>query len=264
MSLTPAQISALREVKEVWPDRASAVIGAAALGFYYEMDWRKTADVDLVVALEIDEFPGRLAARPGWDQHPERAHELQSHHGVKLDILPAGPALLERGKIVWGSGQVMSLVGIDLALRHAERHSVEGLIVEVAPPVVVTILKMAAYLDRPQERLRDLDDIAYLLESYVDDSSPRFWDEALAYGEYDLAPSYLLGVDIGRISEEPHLQIFAAFLSRLGDPDGIDHAQMLRRAPRRWSTDERPLERRLQALRAGAMAEGRKLPLSAG
>jgi predicted nucleotidyltransferase len=251
VSLTPPQISALRELGEAWPGRDIVIIGATALGFYYDMAWRKTADVDLVVAVEIDEFPGRLAGRPGWAQHPDREHEFHSPHGVKLDILPAGEGLLQKGTIVWRSGQVMSLVGVDLAFRHAEPHTVENFIVKVATPAVVTVLKMAAYLDRPQERLRDLEDIAHLLEFYVDDSSPRFWDEALALGEYDLAPSYLLGLDIGRIIEEPHLQHIEAFLSRVGDRDEIDHAQMLRRGPRRWSIEEQPLQRRLQALRAG-------------
>ena len=263
MSLTPPQISALRELGEVWPGRDMVIIGATALGFYYDKDWRKTADVDLVVAVEIDEFPGRLVERPGWDQHPDREHEFHSPHGVKLDILPAGEALLRKGTIVWSRGQVMSLVGIDLAFRHAEPHTVESFIVKVATPAVVTVLKMAAYLDRPQERLRDLHDIAHLLESYVDDSSPRLWDEALAFGEYDLAPSYLLGLDIGRIIEEPHLQLVEAFLSRVGDPDGFDHAQMLRRGPRRWSTEGQPLERRLHALRAG-MTAARGGPPDAG
>jgi predicted nucleotidyltransferase len=254
VSLTPGQISALRELGEVWPGRDVVIIGATALGFYYDMAWRKTADVDLVVAVEIDEFPGRLAERPGWTQHPDKEHEFQSPQGVRLDILPAGEGLLRKGTIVWGSGQVMSLVGIDLAFRHAEPHTVENFIVKVATPVVVTVLKMAAYLDRPQERLRDLEDIAHLLEAYVDDSSPRFWDEALKYGEYDLAPSYLLGLDVERIIEEPYRQLVEAFLSRVGDPDGIDHAQMLRRGPSRWSIEEQPLRRRLQALLAGLTA----------
>ncbi len=30
------------------------IIGATALGFYLDMTWRKTADVDLLVALDLD------------------------------------------------------------------------------------------------------------------------------------------------------------------------------------------------------------------
>jgi predicted nucleotidyltransferase len=255
VSLTPDQRSALRELEEVWPDRTIVIIGATALGFYYDMAWRKTADVDLVVAVEIDEFPGRLVERAGWAQHTDKEHEFRSPYGSKLDILPAGNELLRKGTITWNSGHVMSLVGIDLVLRYAEPHTVEeNFIVKVAPPFVVTVLKMAAYLDRPQERMRDLDDIAHLLESYVDENSQRFWDEALAYGQYDLASAYLLGLDIGHIIEEPHRKMVEAFLSRVGE-EGIDHAQMQRRGPRRWSSEEQPLQRRLQAFQVGLTAK---------
>ena len=44
---------------------------------------------DLVVAVELDEFPGGLAARDGWEQHPKREYEFRAPADVKLDILPA-------------------------------------------------------------------------------------------------------------------------------------------------------------------------------
>jgi predicted nucleotidyltransferase len=256
VSLSPAQIISLLEIEDVWPDRAIVVIGATALGFYYDMTWRQTADVDLVVAVEIDEFPGPLAGRAGWAASPDREHEFRSPNGSKVDILPAGDELLRTGTLIWSSGHAMSLTGIDLAFRHAESHIVEGdLVIKVAPPSVVTLLKMAAYLDRPQERQRDLDDIAYLLELYVDDNAPRFWDAASECRDYDLVSAYLLGRDIGHIVEEPHLELVERFLSRLADTEGIEHAQMQRRGPRRWSTETRPLSRRLQSLRDGLMID---------
>jgi predicted nucleotidyltransferase len=216
VSLTPAQISALRELEEVWPD---------------------------------------LVGRSGWTRHADLEHRFESPQGAKLDVLPAGDQLLLQGTIAWGSGHVMSLVGIDLVFGHAESHQVEeGFIAKVAPPQVVTVLKMAAYLDRPQERLRDLEDIAHLLESYVDDRSPRFWDEAIEHGVYELAPAYLLGLDIGRIAAEPHLGLAEEFLSHVADTNGIAHALMQRRGPRRWSTEEQALLHRLNAFRAGVTA----------
>jgi len=257
VSLTPGQISALRDLEEVWPERAIVIIGATALGFYHDMTWRKTADVDIVVAVEIDEFPGQLVERPGWTRHPSLQHRFESPRGVKLDILPAGDALLKIGTIDWDSGHVISLAGLDLAFRHAASHEVEAdFVARVAPPAVVTVLKMASYLDRPEQRLRDLDDIAHLLDSYVEEGSPRFWGEAIEYGEYELAPAYLLGFDIGRIAAESHLKLVEEFISRVGDVDSIDHAQMLQRGPRRWLTEDRPLHRRFNALRAGLTLGG--------
>ena len=71
MSLTPNQVAALRELDEVWPESNAVIIGATALGCYYDMTWRQTADVDLVLALDLKHFPGVLLTRPGWKQHPK-------------------------------------------------------------------------------------------------------------------------------------------------------------------------------------------------
>ena len=46
VSLTATQSTAVREVTEVWPGRKIVIIGATALGFYFDMRWRKTSDVD--------------------------------------------------------------------------------------------------------------------------------------------------------------------------------------------------------------------------
>lgn len=63
MSLTADQAAALSELRNLWPDRAQVIIGASAsaLGFTYEMTWRKTADVDLVVAIGSDDLEMRCS-----------------------------------------------------------------------------------------------------------------------------------------------------------------------------------------------------------
>jgi predicted nucleotidyltransferase len=186
------QVAALREVDEVWPETNAVIIGATALGFYYDMSWRQTADVDLVLALDLKSFPGALITRPGWKQHPTKEHEFTSPRGDRIDLLPASRELVAAGRLTWASGHVMNLSGMDLAFEYAERRDVgDGYTASVAPPYVVTVLKMASYGDRPAERQRDLSDIAHLLETYVDDVADRRWDEAAAL-EFDLAPAYLL------------------------------------------------------------------------
>jgi hypothetical protein len=65
MSLTTAQVSILHELEEAWPERTMVIFGATALGFYYDMTWRKTANVDLIVAVRLNEFPGESVKRPG-------------------------------------------------------------------------------------------------------------------------------------------------------------------------------------------------------
>ena len=45
MSLAETQVAAVRDLSQAWPNRKIVVIGATALGFYFDMRWRKTADV---------------------------------------------------------------------------------------------------------------------------------------------------------------------------------------------------------------------------
>ncbi len=226
------------------------IIGATALGFYVEMRWRQTFDVDLVLAVGVDDLQ-EIAQRPGWRQDPRRQHEFRSPQGVKMDILPATATLIQRGNIVWPSGHVMSLAGMDLALAHADSFDLrDGHRMHVAPPAVVAMLKMVAHGDCPAERERDLGDIAYLLDIYVDSDSDRRWDEA-AEIEYDLAPAFLLGHDIGRLAGTAHRPLVAGFLHRVGDPDSVYHAWMERLGPPHWSSDEEPLSKRLDAFRRG-------------
>ncbi|HEY6559265.1 MAG TPA: nucleotidyl transferase AbiEii/AbiGii toxin family protein [Polyangiaceae bacterium] len=252
MSLSAAQVAALRELDEQWPEAKNVIIGATALGFYYEMRWRQTADVDLALAIELRDFPGALPERPGWKRHPKKQHEFRSPQGVKIDILPAGPGLLDAGQIAWSGEQVMSLAGMDLAFRYAEqRKVVHGYTASVAPPRVIAVLKMTAYCDRPAERERDLEDIAHLLATYVDDDSDRRWDEAVDQ-EFDLAPAYLMGLDVGRTLEtESHRAIVERFMSRVEDSESPIHAQMLRRGPATWRREENALARRLAVFKLG-------------
>ena len=201
MTLSPAQIQALRELRAVWPDTRIVIIGATALAFHHRRPWwRTTADLDLALALELDDVPGPLDRAPGWRQHARRAHEFTSPLGATIDLLPAGPTALARGQICWPDGNVMSLIGMELAFAHATLHTVTaGFVVQVAPSSVVCVLKMAAYCDRPTERERDLEDIAHLLDAYVDDDDDRRFDEG-AGRDFDLVPAYLLGRDVGAVA----------------------------------------------------------------
>jgi hypothetical protein len=65
------------------------IIGATALGFYYDMHWRKTADGDLVVAVEIDESPVASPSDPDGTSIQTRSTS-SSPHGVS--VLPVNEA----------------------------------------------------------------------------------------------------------------------------------------------------------------------------
>lgn len=255
MNLTPSQLEALRDLQQTLRSVRMVIIGATALAFYGGRPWRHTADVDLVVALEREDFPGPLLTRPGWTHHPTKPHEFKAPSGSKIDLIPAGQSLLRAGRLVWQRGDTISLHCMDLAFTHAESHTVGDVVVCVAPPPVVAILKMVSFGDRPAARERDLEDIGHLLDAYVDgDSLQDRWEEAFDCGEVDLASAYLLGLDMaGIVTSGTHEDTIRTFLERVG-PEGAHHATMVRAGPARWRTEERALERRLQAFRQGLSA----------
>jgi predicted nucleotidyltransferase len=143
------------------------------------------------------------------------------------------------------------MAGRGLAFEHAAAHTVDDYDARVAPPHIVAVLKMTAYMDRPDDRLRDLEDIAHLLDIYVDDDSERRWDEAADVEEFELAPAYLLGLDMAAIAADSHRELTEGFLCRVADPDHTAHAQMRQRGPNSWNGHTDPLAKRLDAFRAG-------------
>lgn len=248
MSLVESQLAALREIEQLWPEANPVVIGATALGFYFDMSWRHTADVDFVVALTVDALAA-LANHAGRSRHPRREYEFTAPGGAKVDLIPAGLHSMQAGQLQWRNGDVMSLVGMDLAFTHAVRH--EGGVF-VAPPPVVAILKMVAFGDRPTQRERDLVDVAHLLDVYVDENDERRWNETPGGTEFDLAPAYLLGIDIARVlSNDEHRRVVSRFLGQIEATDSSAHLLMLSNGPVRWRTEQNPLGRRLQTLTAG-------------
>src|ERR1041384_6352707 len=106
MSLSQGQRAALIELEQLWPEAQAVIIGASALGFYYDMSGRHTTDVDLVVALAVDVLP-HLLSRPGWRRHPKREYEFTSPAGARIDLIPASPELIRAGRLQWLNGSVM-------------------------------------------------------------------------------------------------------------------------------------------------------------
>jgi predicted nucleotidyltransferase len=145
-----------------------------------------------------------------------------------VDALPAAPASLAVGKLVCTqSGHVMSLVGFDLALAHyavVPLDETTGL--EVATVPVIAVLKMTAWLDRPAERERDLQDIAHILDDYLEPDDLRRWDDALidAGLPHEDQSAFPLGQDIARIAEAAHLAVIDSFVAAVSDEASSSNA----------------------------------------
>jgi len=206
IAFTPDQCQALRQFAELWSDTKFCLIGASALACQIDLP-RRTDDLDISVAVSLDKLAAGLPRLDGWRRDPKKEHEWLSPAGIKVDVLPAGPSLLAAGEVVWpGTGARMNLTGLRLALERSITFEVEaGLLIPVAPVEVIAVLKMISYLDRPEERERDLYDLAFILEDHVaPDNERRFAPEVLDAGvAFEHASAYLLGYDLRGLVNDP-------------------------------------------------------------
>ena len=252
MSFTEEQQNALRSLAGHWQDRRFVLTGASALGCHLPMEWRHTNVLDLVVAVDLDEYPAGLDRLPGWAKEVRFEHRW-SHCGLAVDIIPAGAELMEEGSITWPeSGHVMSLTGVDLAFDHAVKvPSGDDLVVEVAPVPAIVVLKMASFCDRPYERERDLEDLGYILQRYLEDDERCFGDAVLdAEIDYEDVSAFLCGQDVGAIlRSEAHHRLVEQFLELVGE----ESVHFYRFASLRPRIEEQALARRLQVFRLGLL-----------
>ena len=235
------QKSTLRALSQLWQDTPFCLVGATALGCHLDRQWRRTEDLDICVSVSVDENPAGLVSLPGWSNPNE--HEWVAPTGVRVDIIPAGPEVLRSGAIRWPkSGREMNLTGFRLVFEQSVRFEVEpDVVISVASLAVIALLKIVAYLDRPWERERDLEDLAHILEGYAPADDPRRWDSDLLDRaiNFDRASAFLLGRDLAAMVDQGERLCIERFLAAVDDDrdPAQSAARMLRVGPRRWRQD---------------------------
>jgi len=199
------------------------VIGATArdivLHYGYGADVeRATQDVDFAIEVPnwaaFDALKQKLA-EVGFALTREQ-HRLKSPSGTVVDIVPFGKLGGDKGSIAWPpkGDVVMSVLGFQEASENADRVLVDNepeLIVPVATPAGMALLKMIAWFNRVREkRVKDAQDLSYLLESYEkipvvkDALYSEAWTTVMeAYG-WDLtrAAARMLGHDAATIGRK--------------------------------------------------------------
>lgn len=217
--MTPSQLEDLAQLHGVARQLAAdvAIIGAAALLCFVDIG-RFTRDIDLVVALDLEDFTAFAAElrTHGWKQEARREHRWRGPSGSIVDLLPAGPGLRQAKRIVWPESEfAMSLIGFEHVFTRALPFSfAKGAEYRVAPPPVIALLKIVTFMDDPYRRRKDLLDLSELFRRYAADTDRIFSDEVFAaeLEDFDCANAYLLGMDVGAIVTGEETGILSAFL----------------------------------------------------
>jgi predicted nucleotidyltransferase len=255
-SLPARYVDALRALRAIWEPEQLLVIGAAAIEVHLGLRWRRTLDLDLSVAADLDAYAMDLL-RLGWRRHQNAPQRWITPDGALIDVLPGHASLIRQGGFTWPDGSTwMNLVGFRLAFADAVAVEIApGLAVRFASLRSLVPLKIAAYLDRPWERDSDLGDIAHILREFLgpQDDDQR-WAEAildLALDFEDVGP-FLLGRQLGERVDEAERALVLSFLAVIEDPsDRLSTLQrMVRNAPAGWRSAD-SLALRLNAFRRG-------------
>lgn len=224
--LLPEQAEALRTLQRVGGELGIdvVVVGAIALRVWIADVHRLTEDVDVVVALDLDDLSSlttRLAAR-GWHPDPRWEPRWHSPEGARIDLLPIGERALQEQQIQWPRAEtVMRVVGHRLVFEDSNvQELAPGLRMLVAPLHVLALLKIVAYLDAPELREKDLGDLLAILARYEEDGERRFSDDILDAGvQFDEAGAFLLGQDLWSRCDAPEEEdAVRQFLQRVTDP----------------------------------------------
>lgn len=218
---TEQQVADLKELYDVAGqfEAEAAIIGASAIQCFVGLG-RFTQDIDLVVALDLEDFErfaGVLKARH-WRQEPNREHRWHGANGSLIDLIPAGPKLLAAGQVVWPKSRfAMSLAGYDQVFERAVTIPEFGDDrFKAAPPALIVLLKITAITDDPFGRLKDLDDLKALMQGYAKDSDRLFGDDVFdaELEDFEFANAFLLGKDVGAIASGRESELVDGFLAR--------------------------------------------------
>ena len=220
--LTPDQIADLASLSEICHKLGAdlVVIGATSLILSMGKIGRFTRDVDVTVALELDEFAhltDKLKSA-GWRQESRLEHRWLAPRRTIVDLLPAGANLRREGSVLWPSSQFsMSLAGFDHVFAGAVEMGLSaGTRVRVAPPVVTTLLKIIAYMEDPYRRAKDLEDIRLVLGRYEAESDRMFSEEVFDADlpDFEMVSAFLLGRDLRALATAEDSTYIEKFLDR--------------------------------------------------
>jgi predicted nucleotidyltransferase len=191
--LTAGQIADLPMLRDHCVALAAdlVIIGAIAYQLHFPGELRHTGDIDFAVASDLNEFAEleRRLQADGWIRFANREHRWRSAQGTIMDLLPAGPKLRV----------TMSLVGFEHVFTDAQPVEFSpDLTLNVISSTALMLLKIVAFMDDPQRREKNLDDVRGLLTQYEAESERLFSDVVIDAGlaDFGLVPAFLLGIDL--------------------------------------------------------------------
>jgi len=219
------------------------VIGATARdiilsGIHNQTSTRRTADLDIAIAIKdwekFNQISKELCEIEGFIKDPLQKQRFKFNEAYIIDIVPFGEVAKADNNIYWPPEEefAMSIVGFTEVANNTLDVTIDNeFTVKVASLPGIFILKLAAFNDRKNETNKDADDLAFIIENYLEINELRAVEEH--YDIYEVenfntftAGSTLLGRDIKSILGE-NAETIQTFIRILEDELKLDEASPL-------------------------------------
>ncbi len=190
------------------------VIGATArdiiMELHDESSGRLTYDLDIAVTIndweQYKTVEEGIIQLPNFTKDPNRKQRFQYLGTFDLDIVPFGNIMKEDDKIFWPPDEdfAMSILGFSAANEASLKISIdEDIDIQIASLAGIGLLKIVAWRDRNHKTNKDADDIAFILQNYLEiyrKESLAFYDEVYPDDHTILkGGAVLLGIHINRL-----------------------------------------------------------------
>lgn len=214
------------------------IVGATARDFVLEYGFglnpgRATADVDIGVRVSTwAEFNQLKEGLVSGDKFRLQGNKCRLVHenGTPIDLLPFGLSSPGTGIVEWPpeDGEELNMNGFIEAFEYSMEvciSSEPSLVLKVASPVGLVLLKLLAWNDRKPET-RDAIDLGYLVRDYLDlGNAERIFNEHTDLVEvdefdYQIAGARLLGRDLAQICDRKTRQLLVQILGPELDKTG--------------------------------------------
>jgi predicted nucleotidyltransferase len=210
------------------------LIGAKARDIFftdiYDISTRRaTLDVDVAIRVKNwDEFKKlitSLLSTQKFTQDKKTHHRFKHQNSVLVDILPFGEIEKPSGSIIWPEQdeKVMSTIGFDEAWLSSVLVKIRKepeLLVRLAVPAALAIMKLVSWNQMYPERNDDAKDLLFLMKEYINaGNDARLHDEdkdLTEYKDFDygLASPRLLGRDMSMIASSATQSIINEILEK--------------------------------------------------
>lgn len=167
------------------------VIGATArdiiMELHDESSGRLTHDLDIAITIndweQYKTVEEGITQLPNFTKDPDQKQRFQYLGKFDLDIVPFGNIMKEDDKIFWPPDEefAMSVLGFPAVNEAALKVSIdEDIVIQIASLSGIGLLKIVAWRDRNHKTNKDADDIAFILQNYLEihrDESLEYFEE---------------------------------------------------------------------------------------